>query len=983
MIDIGKYDHIELEQKWQKHMPKSENKNGRFSVVIPPPNVTGSLHMGHALNITLQDIICRWQLMNGKDVMWVPGFDHAGIATQYVVEKKLQSEGKNRLEIGKGEFLKAVWEWVPVSRESIKSQLLSLGAVVKWDMERFTMDEGLSRAVRRAFKILYKEGLIYRSNYMISWCPNDLTALSDLEVEHEEQPSELYYIRYNLEGEDGYIVVATTRPETLLGDVAVAVHPQDERYKNLVGKTLKLPLVSWERLSESGKPVSYKIPLIADERIKPEFGTGAVKITPAHDALDFEIALSHGLEKVNVMDEHAVMNQNAGPFKGLERYEARKRIISELKTLGLLEKIEPHKSAIGRCYRCKTVIEPRVSSQWFLKVTDPRIKEKAIQMVTSGRIKFIPQGWSKLYLQWMENLRDWCISRQIWWGHKIPVWHCNSCGHINVFDDEDFDRVYDKIIFNLIADGKISQDFTPEEVEKILKSPSFTAPELTVLEFYKKFAFYKYHSLDMDANSLRLFISQDLNPTAILTEKKNRYRYNPKTKTYRFILRCQHCNSEDLIQEEDVLDTWFSSALWPFSVFGWPEDTKALKDFYPTDLLVTGFDIIFFWVARMIMMGSYFTNEAPFRDVYIHALIRDEKGQKMSKTKGNVIDPLEVIKDYGADALRFTLAILTQQGRDLKLSTKSFEGYRHFINKLWNAGRFIMMNVDKDLLSKAIYSSAPGKEDLWISSKLNKTAEIVNKSLENYEFSQAARALYEFVWSDFCDWYIELVKVRLKSFTQDNQPTPENISAQLSLLSIFEKTLRLLHPFIPFVTSELWQYLPSSYQDITKAGYYHKDPSGIFPEAEREIEELIGLISSIRALRADLKIPPSSKVNLFYLKNSLSHLFGEFEAQIKTLAKIESIELSQARPPSSGAGYFKDQEFFIPLPENSSPEELISGYERRLLELSKTIESLNQKLSNQEFLSKAPEEEVEKAKNILEDSKNEALRLQRLIKSIR
>ncbi|MCS7083634.1 MAG: class I tRNA ligase family protein, partial [Aquificaceae bacterium] len=515
------------------------------------------------------------------------------------------------------------------------------------------------------------------------------------------------------------------------------------------------------------------------------------------------------------------------------------------------------------------------------------------------------------------------------------------------------------------------------------KSPSFTAPELTVLEFYKRFVFHKYHSLDIDASSLRLFLSQDLNPTAILTEKKNQYRYNKETKTYRFILRCQKCNSEDLTQEQDVLDTWFSSALWPISVFGWPEETKDLKEFYPTDLLVTGFDIIFFWVARMIMMGGYFTDKEPFKDVYIHALIRDEKGQKMSKTKGNVIDPLDVIQEYGADALRFTLAILTQQGRDLRVSPKRFEGYRHFINKLWNAGRFIILNLDKDLLSKAIYASNPSKEDLWIITKLNKTARVVNKALESYDFSQAARALYEFVWSSFCDWYIELSKVKLKSKTAQGESAPESIATQLCLLSTFEKTLRLLHPFIPFVTSELWQRLPTSHVEISKAEYYQENPSEIYPEAEESIEKLIGLISSIRALRADLRIPPSSEVKLIYLNSSISDLFSEFEAQIKSLARLESIELSQTRPPSSGAGYFKDQEFFIPLPQDLDPQELLLNYEKRLKELSKTIESVSQKLSNREFLEKAPEEEVEKAKRILEDAKEELYRLEKLSNSIK
>ncbi|MCX8060310.1 MAG: class I tRNA ligase family protein, partial [Aquificaceae bacterium] len=472
-----------------------------------------------------------------------------------------------------------------------------------------------------------------------------------------------------------------------------------ERYRALVGKRLRLPLVEWKRRAMDGSEVSPLIPIVADSRVKPEFGTGAVKITPAHDPLDFEIGKSHGLAMVQVMDPFARMNENAGEFAGLDRYEARKKVVEKLEALGLLEKVERHRHAVGKCYRCKTVLEPTVSTQWFLKVSDQRIKSRALQVVREGLVRFIPDSWTKVYLQWVENLRDWCISRQIWWGHRIPVWYCEDCGHENLFTDEDFDRVYDKLIFNLIADGKIDQEFTPEEVEKVLHSNSFVHPEMTVLDFYKKFVFHRYHSTEVSAHLLRLFFTQDTNPTAILTEKKDRYKYDPKKKTYRFVLRCKRCGSERLRQEQDVLDTWFSSALWPFGVFGWPEETEELKKFYPTDLLVTGFDIIFFWVARMVFMGTFFLKEVPFRDVYIHALIRDEKGQKMSKTKGNVIDPLEIVEKYGADALRFTLAILTQQGRDIRLSEKRFEGYKHFANKLWNAGRFIRMNLDPHLLS--------------------------------------------------------------------------------------------------------------------------------------------------------------------------------------------------------------------------------------------------------------------------------------------
>ncbi|RMH01839.1 MAG: valine--tRNA ligase, partial [Aquificota bacterium] len=782
--------------------------------------------------------------------------------------------------------------------------------------------------VRYAFKKLYEEGLIYRGEYIVSWCPKDLTALSDLEVEHEEEEGKLYYIKYPLEDGSGYITVATTRPETMLGDTAVAVHPQDERYKHLIGKRVRLPLVEWERAALDGSKVGNLIPIIGDERVKPEFGTGAVKITPAHDPLDFEIGKSHNLPFVQVMDQFAVINEKGGEFKGLERYTARQKIVEKLEKLGLLEKVESHRHAVGKCYRCKTVLEPMVSTQWFVKVSDPRIKEKAISVVKEGLVRFIPENWTKVYLSWMENLRDWCISRQIWWGHRIPVWYCQDCGHVNVFSDEDFDRVYDKLIFNLIADGKVGQEFTPEEVERVLKSPSFVHPELSVLDFYKKFVFHAYYNTDIDANSLRLFISQDLNPTAILTEKKRRYRYNPNTKTYRFMLYCKRCGSENLRQEEDVLDTWFSSALWPFGVFGWPEShAKDLKELYPTDLLVTGFDIIFFWVARMVMMGTYFMGREPFRDVYIHALVRDEKGQKMSKTKGNVIDPLDIIENYGADALRFTLAILTQQGRDIRLSEKRFEGYKHFANKLWNAGRFILLNLDEDLLSNLPYGAPPRAEDLWITTKLNETIRKVNQALEDYEFSRACHELYEFVWSEFCDWYIEFSKIRLYAKVEENLPEEqrkekeailkaERITAQATLLRVFEAILRLLHPFMPYITEELWLNLPTAHaKSVSLVSYPEYNPQEVFPEETKQVERLKEIISAIRSLRSDLRIEPSRKLKLYYKAQESKALVEAFKPHILSLARLESLEEVVEKPKSSVAGFSKDFVFYVPVSE--------------------------------------------------------------------
>ncbi|MCS6999225.1 MAG: valine--tRNA ligase [Aquificaceae bacterium] len=1000
MKDIGQYDHGNIEQEYSKNWVEKaiyslpEPLEEAFSMVIPPPNVTGSLHMGHALNATLQDILCRWQRMRGKKVVWVPGFDHAGIATQYVVDRQLQERGISRLELGREEFLKRVWEWVPLSRKAIRQQLERLGVSVDWKRERFTLDEGFSRAVRHAFRKLYEEGLIYRGEYMVSWCPKDLTALSDLEVEHEEEEGKLYYIRYPLEDNSGFVVVATTRPETMLGDTAVAVHPEDERYKELVGKRLILPLVRGKRRAMDSSEVEPLIPIVADERVKPEFGTGAVKITPAHDPMDFEIGKAHGLPFVQVMDNFAHMNENAGEFAGLDRYTARKRIVERLEELGLLEKVENHRHAVGRCYRCKTVLEPMVSNQWFLKVSDPRIRDTALRVVRESLIRFIPENWSKIYLQWVENLKDWCISRQIWWGHRIPVWHCEDCGEENLFTDEDFDRVYDKLIFNLIADGRIGEEFTPEEVADVLNSPAFVHPEMTLLDFYKKFAFHRYHSTQVDASSLRLFFTQDLNPMAILTEKKGRYRYNPEKKSYRFVLRCKKCGSERLRQEKDVLDTWFSSALWPFGVFGWPENTPDLQRLYPTDLLVTGFDIIFFWVARMVFMGTFFLKDVPFRDVYIHALIRDEKGQKMSKTKGNVIDPLDIVEKYGADALRFTLAILTQQGRDIKLSEKRFEGYKHFANKLWNAGRFILMNLDPHLLSQLPYGAPPRAEDLWIITKLNRSVEKVNRALSDYEFSEAAKELYEFVWSEFCDWYIEFSKLRLyakpeeglseeEKKKQEERIRAERITVQATLLTVFEKTLRLLHPFMPFITEKLWQELPTAHKEsISLTDYPQFNPQEVQEEAERLIERLKEIISSIRSLRSDLRIEPSRRIKLYYRAKESAEIVEGFMAHILNLARLEALERVTEVPTRTVAGFSKDFEFFVPVEEGIKVEELINSYSRRLQEVEKQLKGFEEKLSNEKFLSRAPEEEVQRAREMLEQLKSEKLRVEELLQAL-
>ncbi|AAC07375.1 valine--tRNA ligase [Aquifex aeolicus] len=1164
-MEIKEYNPREIEEKWSRywiekalyHVEKPD-KRKKFSVVIPPPNVTGSLHMGHALNATLQDVIVRWQRMRGRECVWVPGFDHAGIATQYVVEKQLAKEGKSRLELGREEFLKKVWEWVPKSRNAIRTQLTKLGVSVDWKRERFTLDEGFSRAVRKAFRTLFEEGLIYRAEYIVNWCPNDRTALSDLEVEYEEEKGSLWYIKYPIVDENGkdtgeFITVATTRPETMLGDTAVAVNPNDDRYKHLVGKRARLPLVNWERKDLRGNSVSNLIPIIADERVKMDFGTGAVKITPAHDPLDFEIGKTHDLPFVRVIDETGRMNENAGDFAGMDRYEAREAIVAKLREDELLEKEEEITHSVGHCYRCKTVIEPMVSVQWFVKVSDPRIKDISIKVVEEGikereekelfvqlaqveelsvviplkeegrhkivvvldktakflvgkregelayiyypkgdertlefakrlaeefkdyefmvayeglpkivvmgneqlvepgsylfvydgkkldlyklegekpkflktlgkgeadlevtqksiqikperikkveerekRVKFIPEHWKKFYLDWMYNLKDWCISRQIWWGHRIPVWYCKDCGNVNVFTDDDFDRAHDKIIFNLIADGKIDQEFTPEEVEKVLKSPHFVHPEMTVLDFYKKFVFHRYYNMDITADSLRLLFTQDMNPMAMLTpgvSTRNIYKYDSQKKKWKMVLRCKKCGSENLEQERDVLDTWFSSALWPFGVFGWPESTEDLKNLYPTDLLVTGFDIIFFWVARMIMMGTHFMKDIPFYDVYVHALVRDKYGRKMSKTIGNVIDPLDIIERYGADALRFTLAILTVQGRDIKLAEEKFEGYKHFANKIWNAARYVLMNTPEDFIARIPYMAPLKPEDKWIITKLNETAEEVNKALENYQYSQAAHAIYEFFWSDYCDWYIEFTKERIyKKAPEDNEEEKakvenERTTALYTLHYVLEKALRILHPFMPYITEELWHKLPNAEgESISLAEFPQKNEDEIYEEDKQKVERLKEIISAIRAIRSDLQIKPSEKIKASFKTESefSRRVIQEFKNHILNLAKLESFEEVSQRPQNTVATFSKDTEIYVHIEGHVDLDKLIQSYEKKREKLLKELERVNKKLSNENFLKKAPVEVVEKEKQIKEELENDLKKVEEILKVLR
>jgi len=851
------YNPKKVEEKWYKiwekkgyFEPSYDKKKPKFSIVIPPPNVTGALHIGHALNNTLQDVLVRYKRMDGYDVLWVPGTDHAGIATQNVVEKEIAKEGLTRHDLGREKFLERVWQWKEQYGNRIIDQLKKLGASCSWSYERFTMDEGLSRAVREVFVRLWEEGLIYRGDYIINWCPRCQTALADLEVEFESIPGKLWYIKYPLEDESGYIVVATTRPETMLGDTAVAVHPEDERYKDLIGKNIKLPLI--ERI----------IPVIADKVVDPEFGTGAVKVTPAHDFTDFEIAKKHGLSFVKIIDERGKMTKEAGNYAGLDRFEARKKVLEDLKKQGLLEKEEDYQLVLGHCYRCNTVIEPLLSKQWFV-ATKP-LAQPAISAVKYGFIKFIPENWINLYFDWMKNIRDWCISRQIWWGHRIPVWYCNSCGETIVSEKED-------------------------------------------------------------------------------------------------VRRCPNCGSKNLKRDEDVLDTWFSSALWPFSTLGWPENTKALSTFYPTTVLVTSFDIIFFWVARMIMMGIHFTGQIPFKNVYIHALVRDEKGQKMSKSRGNVIDPLEMIDKYGTDALRFTLVALAAQGRDIKLSEARIEGFKHFINKIWNASRFVLMNLKNYL---------PGKEEFrlselplfskWILSELQKTIRIVREKLDEFEFDQAAMQIYHFFWDKFCDWYLEVSKIYLKD-------PKYKISTQRTLLEVLKSSLKLLHPFIPFITEEIWQYLPErETEHIIIAKYPVFEEKFIDENAEKLVQILQELIIGIRSVKAEYNLTSKTDLNVIFRSsdNGILNFINEQKGPIKFLAKVSNIELSNNYEKKKGevSVVLSEGEIFINLAGLIDIEKEIKRLKKEKEKIEKKLLQIERKLKNREFLEKAPKEVVEKEK---------------------
>jgi valyl-tRNA synthetase len=854
------YEPHDVEKRWYDFWEKellfaaNEEKIDQrcYSIVIPPPNVTGVLHMGHALNNTLQDILCRYRRLCGDNVLWMPGTDHAGIATQNVVEKKLADEGMDRHQVGREKFIEAVWEWRSEYGSAIINQLKRLGASCDWERERFTMDEGLSRAVRKVFVNLYNEGLIYRGNYIINWCHRCHTALADLEVEHEMHEGHLYHIRYPFTDGTRGVVVATTRPETMLGDTAVAVNPDDERYQGIESLQVILPLMN------------RTIPIIKDKYVDMSFGTGALKITPAHDPNDFEIGNHHNLERIKVIGDDGRMTSEAGKFKGLDRFECRKVVVNALKEEGLLEKIEPYQHSIGHCYRCKTIIEPNLSKQWFIR-TKPLAK-KAIDAVKNGDTKIIPEIWTKTYFEWMNNIKDWCISRQIWWGHQIPAWTCRTC----------------------------------QEIIVALDSPT----------------------------------------------------------------NCPACGGSDLVQDTDVLDTWFSSALWPFSTMGWPDQTPLLKLFYPTSVLVTGFDILFFWVARMMMMGIHFMEDVPFRDVYVHALVRDEAGKKMSKSTGNVIDPLIIIDRYGTDAFRFTLAAFAAQGRDVKMSEKRVEGYRNFINKIWNAARFSLTHINKSYNN--ITSQPLSLVDRWILSRLYRVSDKVSEALDSYRFNDAAGALYNFVWHEFCDWYLEAIKPTL--YGKEGQSRQQGT---LSVLwRVLHDTLVLLHPFVPFITEEIWHKLPGTKESIMKAAfplYTDTDnPIQRDEEAELHMRLISGIITGIRNIRGEMNIAPSLSlaVSAQSQVESTKKTIQQHRDMIINLARLDALSVGHAveRPKSAATVVVDDATIFVSLEGIVDFAKEIQRLEKEINKLTNESASVSKKLNNEDFLTKAPAEVVEKVK---------------------
>ena len=867
-----------IEEKWyawwlEKGLFNAEPDSAKeaFSIVIPPPNVTGSLHMGHAFNNTFQDIMSRTKRMQGKSVLWLPGTDHAGIATQNVVEKDLAKKGLTRHDLGREKFVEKVWEWKKVYGDRIIRQMKRLGNSCDWRRERFTLDEGLSRAVRAVFVRLYRKDLIYRGKYIINWCSRCHTAISDLEVEYEESQGKFYYVRYPFVDGTGEVVVATTRPETIIGDVAIAVHPRSEQFRGLIGKKVRVPLTDRE------------IPIIEDNMVDPEFGTGCVKITPAHDPNDFLVGQRHNLEQLQVIDDQGIMNENSGKYKGMTIVEAREASAKDLEAQGLLVRTEEITHSVGHCQRCGTTVEPYLSEQWFVRAKP--LAERGVQAVKDGRIRWTPEQWEKTYFQWMENIRDWCISRQLWWGHRIPAWTCADCGHVTVAETD---------------------------------------------------------------------------PTG-----------------------CEKCGSKNITQDEDVLDTWFSSALWPFSTMGWPDRTPELDYFYPTSLMVTGFDIIFFWVARMIMMGLEFMDEVPFRDVYIHSLIRDEHGHKMSKSKGNVIDPLDMIDKYGADALRMALAALSTQGRDILLSSNRIETYRLFMNKLWNAARFALMNLDDE--PRTIDAAELRLHDRWILTRCQEMAERITKFINEYDIGEAARALYDFTWGDVCDWYLEMTKPALRG----DEGEARRRTAQGVLETVFRTLLPLLHPFIPFVTEELWDAFGyGEAASIMKAEWPVSKEELRTPDSIASMRTLQDTVRSLRNLRAEAHVAPQQWMNNAVVRvdaPAVAEMLRENISTVSGLCRIREVvvaPMSAERPAACLTSVVGDAEVSLPVGDVLDIEAEIARLTQEIASIEKNVAASRGRLDKPGFVSRAPQEVVEKERARMAEGTAQIARLKENLTSL-
>jgi len=869
------YNPKETEDKWYKvweqnnlFSAKISSSKPPYCIVIPPPNVTGMLHMGHALNNTIQDILIRYKRMRGFVSLWMPGTDHAGIATQNVVERFLAKEGLKRQDLGREKFIEKVWAWKEEYGSTIIHQLKKLGCSCDWERLRFTMDNDYSAAVTEVFIRLYEKKLIYQGSYIINWCPRCQTALSDEEASHAELQGNLYYLKYPLKGSPlEFLTVATTRPETMVGDTAVAVNPKDKRYKKYIGKILILPLIKRE------------IKIISDPSVDMEFGTGAVKVTPAHDPNDYILGKKHNLDFINVMHPDARMNESAQKYSGLERFKARETVLEDLKALGLLEKITPHKLSAGHCYRCHTIVEPYLSKQWFVKMKP--LAKQAIEAVKKGEIKFYPERWTKVYLNWMENIQDWCISRQIWWGHRIPVYYCRNCQAKNP------------------AKGIIVSKTKPE--------------------------------------------------------------------------KCPRCASADIYQDEDVLDTWFSSWLWPFATFYWPEENADLKYFYPTSTLVTAPEIIFFWVARMVMAGLEFKKKIPFKDVYIHGTVRDIEGKKMSKSLGNVIDPLEVIAEYGTDALRFSLISITSQGQDVYLSKERFEQGRNFANKIWNASRFILMNLKPENSNADLcVSFKEEKFDIvnrWIISRFYSTLKKTNEDLDAYRFNEAANNLYSFFWHEFCDWYLELIKPRI-----DQKQT------QLIMYKVLEKTLRLIHPFMPFISEEIWQRLPKAQGSIMQQNWPHLQADLINEDDEKQMQVVFDIINAIRNMRSEMELGLASRpeIKLTFADKSMEESLRPLFSHIKNLAKLDQLSTSENYLPQANeyTSILKNMHIVMPLKGIVNAAEQINKNQAKIDKIKSEIKNKEIMLANKNFLGRAPKEIIDAEKNKLEDMHEQAAKLE-------